>query len=75
MPWAEFPRPAFPDYCSGVFYVLSGQVDYRNIDFKVVGFYTNINFKVVEFYTNIDFKVAEFWNTFEFLFKLIISDP
>ena len=64
MPWAEFPRPAFPDYCSGVFYILSGQVDYTNTDSKVVGFYTNI-----------DFKVAGFWNTFNFLFKLIISDP
>ena len=39
MPWAEFPRPVFPDYCSGVFYILSGQVDYKDTDFKVVEFW------------------------------------
>ena len=26
VPWMEYPRPTFPDYCSGVFYIMSGQV-------------------------------------------------
>ena len=26
VPWTEYPRPMFPDYCSGVFYIMSGKV-------------------------------------------------
>ena len=26
VPWTEYPQPMFPDYCSGVFYIMSGKV-------------------------------------------------
>ena len=31
VPWMEYPRPAFPDYCSGVFYIMSGQVKANSV--------------------------------------------
>jgi len=32
VPWMEYPKPAFPDYCSGVFYIMSGKTRNKLLD-------------------------------------------
>ena len=31
VPWAEYPQAMFPDYCSGVFYIMSGKVKTNSV--------------------------------------------
>ena len=38
VPWPEFPHPIFPDYCSGVFYIMSRKVKISQISSKWLKF-------------------------------------